>query len=56
MNGMSKVVKTMAERGFLADYEQKARQEGELKRQQEIFALLDKGYSVEEVKRKLQPA
>jgi hypothetical protein len=42
--------------GALTRAEERGRQEGRLEGRQEIFALLDNGYSVEEVKKRLQPA
>jgi predicted transposase YdaD len=64
MTGRQMLFRDLVADGFFVDElresEQKGvligRQEGRLEERQEIFVLLDKGYSVEEVKKRLQPA
>jgi hypothetical protein len=60
MTGREMLLKDLIAHGHFADELRESRdigvQIGRQERQQEIFALLDKGYSVEEVKKRLQPA
>jgi hypothetical protein len=56
MKSWDEVCKMAAEMGMMERYNQKYVQEGIQKGRQEILALLEKGYSLEETKRKLQLA
>jgi hypothetical protein len=56
MTGRQMPFRDLVADGFFADELRESREMGRQEERQEVLALLDKGYSVEEVRKRLQPA